>query len=229
MRKSFIIGLVVLFVLVLAGGGFFWYQKNQHQPPGQSLPNKDRNLTQDQQKFYQDRIAKAESYLSSLNPSQPNFKQEQASTYIYLGQQYFGLGQMQKSKDAYNLALRADPKQAQALVGLAVTLLDAGDTGGAQQALEQALGYDKSNPDIWLRYIDLRQNLGASVKDINEIYQQALASTGRYIDVLTRYANFESQNGQIQQAIALWQEAAKQYPNNSAFTDEIKRLQNSGK
>lgn len=231
MGKPFIISFIILILLVLAGGGFFWYQKNQHQSLGQSLPNKDRKLTQEQQKFYKDRIAKAESYLRSLNSSQPNFKQEQASTYIYLGQQYFGLGQMQKSKDAYNQALKADPKQEQALVGLAVTLSEAGDTASAGRALEQALGYNKSNPDVWLRYIDLRQSLGAPVKDkdIDDIFQQALSFTGRNIDILTRYANFESQNGQTAQAIALWQEAAGQYPDNAAYQDEIKSLQNSGK
>lgn len=224
MRKIILPILIILLAAALAAGGW-WLKQKKSVPTGSVLPNKERNLTQDQQKIYNDRIAKAQSYLASLKPSQPNFKGEQINTYVYLGQQYYGLGQLQKSKEMYGAVLALAPNHEQALVGLALTLHDAGDAAGERRLFEQALKSNPNNPDVWLRYIDLRQALGASAQELSDLYAQALEQTSRNIDVVTRAAGFQEQAGNLQASLALWQEAAKQYPDETAYREQIKRLQ----
>jgi tetratricopeptide (TPR) repeat protein len=223
MRKNIIIGIAVLLIASLSAAGFWFYK---HKPAIKSLPNKQRNLTADQQKIYTDKIKKAEDYLGSLNKNKPGFLQEQSNVYIYLGQQYYGLGQLQKSEDMYNLVLKSDPKNEQALVGLSLIFSDAGDLDGTRRVIKTALDSNPNNPDIWLRYIELSQTGGSTKQEISDLFSQALEKTGNAIDILTRDAEFQEQNGNIAQAIVLWKEAAKKYPDNaSVYEQEIHRLE----
>ncbi len=224
-----IIYFVIIIVVILAAAGLFWRSKYQGLKIQQktTLPNVERNLTAEQKKIYTDKIAKGEEYLKNLKPQDKNFSQEQLNTYMYLGQLYYGLGDLQKSKEMYELALKNDPKNEQVLVGISSALVEAKDLYGAQAILEKALENSPKNPDVWLRYIQLRNDTGASFGDINQIYTTALEKTERKTDIITSYAQFQEKNNHIAEAISLWQEALKAYPNNAVmYQQEINRLQN---
>ncbi|MCL5666491.1 MAG: tetratricopeptide repeat protein [Patescibacteria group bacterium] len=228
MRKKIIIIITIIIAMAAAAGGYWYFQKNRHNskaPGAKSLADIQRNLTVEQEKAVNGRIQKAEDYLKTLKPEQKNYNYEQANTYEYLGQQYYALGQMQKSKDMYEKALALEPDDESMQVGLATTLTEAGDKAGARQFLEKALQSNPKDSDLWLRYIDLRQTMGATAQDLGDLYSQALEKTNNYIDVLTKDAAFQEQQGNTAAAISLWQQASKQQPDNQAYKEEIGRLQ----
>ncbi len=224
MSKKNIIAIVIIIVLLVVAAGFFW-QKKHLATRGQQVKNlqdKSRNLTSDQVKFYTDRIAREEGFLKTLNPSQID---RIANSYIYLGQQYFGLGRLQKSKEMFETAIKIYPKNEQAYVGLALTLEDAGDREEERAALKQALEINPQNADIWLRYIDLRKTMGADGNEMENLFQDGLKATDRNINLVVRLAGFEETAGNIDKAVLLWQEAVKLYPSNSQiYQQEINRL-----
>ena len=196
----------------------------------QALANVERNLFQAQEKIYTDRIEKAKAFIAGLKPGQQNYSGELCNAYIYLGQQYYGLGQLELSKEMYEKAAQSDSKNAQAWVGLAMTLAEGGDLYGAQAALDKALEISPQDADIWLRSIQLRDKTGSSAADVNQLYQQALEATGRKADIITSYAQFEEKQGKIEAAILLWQEAVKNNPiSASAYEAEITRLKAAGR
>jgi len=144
---------------------------------------------------------------------------------MYLGQQYFGLGQMEKSKQEFLTVLQIEPNYEPAFAALALTYSDAGELPEAQLALESAIKSNSKNYNIWLQYIGVRQAMGASNEELGQLYEDALLATSRYTDILTKYAQFEESVGNIAEAIALWEEALKNYPENAQFYNtEINRL-----
>jgi len=221
---------IVIFIVLIVGmtvGGLFWYS-NRTSYNG-SLPMKDRRLTEAQYKIYKDRVLKAEVYLKSLNPSQADYRSEQVSIYIYLGQQYYGIGDLSKSQEMYAAALRLDPNHDQSLVGLSIVLSEAGKINESQQLLEQAIKNHPKNAEIWIRYIDMRQTIGVSAEDMEDLYIKALSETERHINVLTRSAQFYEQQGDVGKALALWEEAVQSYPSNPAYQQEVNRLKKINK
>lgn len=228
MKKILKIGIIVLILAAAAGG--IWYFKLQTKPASQksqkqALTNVQRNLTQDQEKIYKDRIEKAKVFMAGLKPEQQNYASELSNAYIYLGQQYYGLGELELSKEMYEQAAQSDSKNEQALVALALTLSEGKDLYGAQVALDKALEIKPQDADIWLRSIQLRVQTGSSAGDIEQLYKQALEATGRKIDVITSYARFEEEQGKGDAAVALWQEAVQKNPiSASVYEAEIARL-----
>ena len=112
MKINYKILFVILAAIILLAGFWFVRNKKQSVAPKAKLASADRKLTAKQKKIYTDKIAKGEEYLKSLKPQDKNFAQEQLNTYMYLGQLYYGLGDLQKSKEMYELALKNDPKTA---------------------------------------------------------------------------------------------------------------------
>ena len=224
MRNRIIISAI--FIIIAAAISLFVWQKQKNpKPEAIALADIDRRLSESNRKIYEDRIKQAENYLSSLDPGTEDYYTLQANTFVYLAQQYYGLGQMQKSKEWYERALGLDPKSLSALSGLSATLTDAGDLEGALSVLKTALDDDARNPDIWAHYIELMKDIGAGEKELDRLYQDALQGTNRHTDLLTKYANFQESQGKIKEAIALWEEAIKAYPQRTElFRAEIKRL-----
>lgn len=222
MPKLKIAGIIAL-VLILGAAALWWFKFNHNS--GSNLKNVDNHLTSDQKKIYTDKIAQAEAHLKQI-PANSSGKTEAADTYVFLGQQYFGLGQLNKSVAEYNLSLKIDPMHETALLGLAQTLEVGGDKNGASSALEKVVTNDPNNPDAWLQYIDIRQALGDTNQQLDSMYTQALAGTSRNINVLTKDAEFQEKIGNIGQAISIWQEAGRTYPDNAViYNAEAARLQ----
>lgn len=214
------------------GGGFLWRQKSRlgSSQRERVLADVDWNLTKEQKKIYTDRIEQANNYLASLSPSQPGFALEVSSVYVFLGQQYYGLGLLHKSKEMYELALKKDSNSENAIAGLALTLTTGGDKEGARELLEKSLKDIPGNRDIWLQLIQLRRGMGASNEEITSLYGQALLNTDRHIDIITSNGKFFADIGKNSEAISLWQEAAKKNPDNAAaYQSEIDRLKSLSK
>ncbi len=216
--------VLILLVLVVIGSGFFiWSKYRPAALPIKGLADINRNLSPDQQKIYTDKILKGEKYLAIINPSANGASLEKANTYVFIGQQYFGLGKLEKSKQMYVQALVLDSKNEQALAALALTFLDAEDYLGAGKLYEQITEINPKNSYAWLNLIQLRQKDGTV--DIENLYKNALEKTGNYIDIVTKYAQYQEQVGNIQSAIELWQQAVNLNSGNGlAYQVEINRL-----
>lgn len=124
----------------------------------------------------------------------------------------------------YLQAIAQNPKAEQAMVGLVIIYQEIGNKPAALLAIEPAINNKTNNADIWLRYIQMRSEEGTAAVNLVSIYNNALDATKRSADLLTSFAQFQEQNGKIQEALLLWQEALKQYPDNEAFKNEIRRL-----
>jgi|GEM_PF-2578505 len=227
MKKRIIWGVIIV-LIASAAVGFWKYQKIgvKIQEAEKILKNIPRNLTSDQEKIYTDKIQKALEYQKTLNPAQANYRIEIINSNTFLAQQYYGLGQLQKAQEYYSEALKLDPKNEQTKIGLAQVLQEGGDAYGAVVLLDEVLEINPKNPDVWLRYMDLRKDLGAASQDIKNLFFRALEKTERHVNIVTKYAQFEEEQKEYAQAIKLWQEAAKAYPENAdLYLQEADRLE----
>lgn len=216
--------------LLLVAAVFFaivWFgvfNKNKITLPG-NLSSKERQLGSEQVKIYNDRIAKALLDLKQLNPADVSLKNQRLNDYIYLAEQYFGLGMLENSKEAYLSALEIDSKNEAALSGISYLYADAGKWGDAIASLQTALDSSPVNETLWLQLIDVQKSAGLDSLEINKLYEIALEKARQKINLLTRYAQYQESQGNIVKAIELWQEAAKVYPENtSLYNQEITRL-----
>ncbi len=226
MKKGIIVGVIFLLCLTTLGGVYFWQKSRNNQTLKESgLPNKERNLSSEARSVYLDRIKKAEADLVTTSLSDQDANLRQTNNHIYLAQQYFGLGELEKSKQEYLRVLGFDPKNEAALVGLAYTYAEAGDLNSAEESLKSAISYNPKNYSLWAQYIDVKRTAGATKEEVVKIFDEALLQTSRYPDIVTKAANFYEQIGENEKAISLWQEAVKLSPENkSVYELEIKRL-----
>lgn len=219
------IAIITGVVVVAAVAAVFVVRPKQTPQKEKGLADVQRNLTQDQEKIYTDRITFAENYLHSLQPAQPTYRQEQGNVYVNLANQYYGLGKLQKSKEYYEKALEAVPYLEPALVGLSLVLIDGSDIEGAKNILEQALESNPRNADVWVRYIQLRKSIGATNEELDRVYQEARTKTENHVDVATQYAAFLESSGRPADALSLWKQLSQQFPKNESYRQEIKRLE----
>lgn len=228
-KKYSILGAVVL---VAAIGGFLWYQNHSGNFFNKSFTLTDRanNLTPEQEKIYTDKIAKGEEQLKSIDQKQPGTEEEVADLRIYLAQQYFGLGKLQKSKELFSLVLEKDPSSQGAVEGLSLVLLAAGDKTGAALLLEKFLKDNPYSIHVWLQYVEVSTSLGKNSQELQDIYERALRGTNRHIDIITSSAVFQEKTGNIDAAISLWQEAIQKYSAMTpVYQQEIDRLKKLSK
>lgn len=220
-----ILGLILIVFVLIAGSLFLWQKSRLSGLPAKGLADKNRMLTADQQKIYIDKIQKAEKYLVSINPTANGANMEKANTYVFIGQQYFGLGQLEKSKNMYSQALLFDSENEQALAGLGLTFSEAEDYSKAEESYQKITEINPKNSYAWINLIQLKEKQQVKKEDIEALYNTALEKTNKYIDVITKYAQFEEQAGNRQRAIDLWQQAIVSNPEGAKiYQAEVKRL-----
>lgn len=220
-RKYIFIGVLAL-ILIL---GLGWQFREKLGLKSGSLQGVDRNLTKEQEQKAEDKIQKSEEFLKTLNASDKAARAEYVNAQVLLGQQYYLLGDLEKARKYYNEALAVEPGSEAALIALSITYSEAGDNAKAREALEKAISANGKSADLWIRYIEFRIMTGASTQETDDLYNQALAGTSRNIDVLTKDAQFQEKAGNFAQAISLWEEASRSYPQNAElYQKESDRL-----
>ncbi len=220
-----ILGLILIVFVLIAGSLFLWQKSRPSGLPAKGLADKNRMLTVDQQKIYIDKIQKAEKYLVSINPTANGANMEKANTYVFIGQQYFGLGQLEKSKNMYSQALLFDSENEQALAGLGLTFSEAEEYSKAEESYQKITEINPKNSYAWINLIQLKEKQQVKKEDIEALYNTALEKTNKYIDVITKYAQFEERVGNRQRAIDLWQQAIVSNPEGTKiYQAEVKRL-----
>lgn len=202
--------------------GFFVFIS---QTAGNKLPQKQRQLTAEQRKTYEEKIEKNKEYLRTFVISDELKATEAANVNIFIAQQYYGLGDLQKAKEAYEEALKIFPNFEQALVGLSLVYGEAEKYEEAKNVLKQALDKNSESPELWVRYIDSFKVKDFNSEEIQNLYEQALDKTQRNIDVLTQAAVFYEQQKDFKKAIEFWEEAGEKNPAGlELYKREIERL-----
>lgn len=217
--------VIVSIIVVLIGFGVIWKMSQKVQSPFSGITNKERNLNPDQIKFYKDRIAKAQEYAKGLDTKDVNYNQNMLNNSIYIAQQSFGLGELEKSKEMYEQAITFNASEVQSYVGLAMVYEDAGDFNNQILTLQKAVELAPKNTDVWLRYLNIRKQRGTGLDEMNKLFITALEKTERHVDIIVSDAIYQGENGNIAGAIKLWQEAMVKYPSNSSlYQSEINKL-----
>ncbi|MBL8030562.1 MAG: hypothetical protein JNN11_04930 [Candidatus Doudnabacteria bacterium] len=223
--KKFLLVFIPGIIALAVGFGLYFINKNNTPVADTGLKNINRNLSEDSRRVYMERIEAAEKDLAETQFTDKDASLRQTNNHLYLAQQYFGLGELEKSKQEYLKVLNFDSKNEAALVGLAYVFAEAGDLESAEKSLKTAIEYSPKNYSVWLQYIDINRTRGVSKEGVKALFEEALAATGRYIDVVTKAANFYEQIGEKDKAVSMWEEAIKSNPGaKKTYELEIGRL-----
>jgi tetratricopeptide (TPR) repeat protein len=220
MNKKYI-GISVLILAVIVAGILYFGLKKEDSKKYVI----DRKLSPAQQQQYKDNITKGQETLKALDKNKETYKSAAAEGNIYIAQQYSGLGELSEAENYYNEALKIYSQDASALVGIALLKIEEKDFASARTLLGQATEYAPDNADIWLRYIQItREYFPNESQEIQGLYEQAIQKTRSHIDILTSYAQFLEQKGDIENAKRIWKQAADQNPTNPVYMQEYNRL-----
>ncbi|HLI19158.1 MAG TPA: XrtA/PEP-CTERM system TPR-repeat protein PrsT [Rhodanobacteraceae bacterium] len=100
-------------------------------------------------------MSQFDKVLQTLSPDKVSEPATKAQVEILRGDAERGLKQPDKAKQSYEAALKLQPKDPLALVGLSKLASMANDQGAARRYLEQALAAAPENPQAWVEKADL--------------------------------------------------------------------------
>lgn len=211
------IGLAVLILL-----GFLTFQHWGDKP--ELITYQEPSLTAEARAIYEQRLADAEKQVVEITAE--TSADEKFNRYMNLGSAQFSLGYYLKAKESYDKALEISPQDPFAWKIYSATLSAMQDYDGALAAVKKAITLRPIEPEFYKWQIDLeKDHFEASDDRVSELYKQALEQTRNDINIITAYATFLEQKGDLQGALAQWQKA---YEVNSAgreaYQVEIDRL-----
>ncbi len=133
------------------------------------------------------------------------------------GDAYRELNQPDQARPAYQAALAIDPKNPRALIGLATLAATDHDNAAADKYVQQALAASPDNPQAWVAKADLAFNR-ADFAGAETAYQKVLDF--KHADwlpqerfyALSRLANAQAQQGELDKALANIQTLEKMSP-----------------
>jgi tetratricopeptide (TPR) repeat protein len=219
MPRNLKIALAACVTLFLIVAGYAIYQQENYE--ASFVKEINRNLSPEDRKIYEDRIAEADRKLAEAQSDT-----ERYNLLMQKGFNLYGLGSLTAAKDVFNQANELNPNDSTALVALYQTQVDMNDPKGALKSIQAALKLKENDPDIWKKYIVLQEekfNLGND--RISALYSEALVKTNTHINMVTAYAVWLEKVGNLQSSKEYWQKAIELNPNNKAtYEAEIKRI-----
>jgi putative PEP-CTERM system TPR-repeat lipoprotein len=149
---------------------------------------------------------KLDELLKTL-PDNPRFAAAEAAQVAVLrGDAYLGLKQADHARQAYQAALALDPKEPQALTGLARLAQQNNDPAAADRYLQQALAAAPHSPQAWIAKADLAYAAG-NFADAESAYAKALGFKQadwlpqERFSALARLAETQTQRGEFDNAL----------------------------
>lgn len=208
--------IIVLLVAIFFGMNFSTQQDN-------FIKEKDPQLTQEERKIYEDRLAEANEALKNQNLD----NDERYNWVMFKGFQLHGLGKLEDALKQFIEASKLKPEDSTAQVSLYTVYLDMQDNESARESIKKAIELKPTDPDIWKKYILLeKERFNASNELLTNLYSEALSKTNNHVDIITAYATFLEEIGNLQAAKEYWQKAVEANPGRrSLYEEEIKRLE----
>ena len=105
------------------------------------------------------RLAEYERLLGTFHPDDPMLADDRPLVYALRGRALAGIGDIAGSRAAFWHALRADPANVAALVGLARLAIDSGDLATAEARLTAAAAHTPGSPRVLALQAELEQGL----------------------------------------------------------------------
>lgn len=127
-----------LVALALIVGGVIWYQ-NQYGTPKNLVTYNDPKLNDEEKKQFETRIAEAEGKLEGAN------NEDKYRLYLQLGADYFRLGNLDKSLNAYLEASKLFPDNPVPWANAGQVAFDMNDFKAAKRYIENALKYNPTD------------------------------------------------------------------------------------
>ncbi|MGB0136012.1 MAG: tetratricopeptide repeat protein [Flavobacteriales bacterium] len=140
----------------------------------------------------------------------------QAGVYCLVGECYEKLEQLKEADFYYNLALKLDPKNVDAIIGKAVVNDLQGHSEKAIELLREADGLEPNNPDIMLMMAEAQKNVG-NVSSAREIYLRAIEAHPKCVQAWLDYAHFRFDLNHVDGAENLIEQALGENPDNTSL------------
>ena len=155
--------------------------------------------------------------LKSLSSDKSFAPKIQAQVDVLEGEAHFGLRQTDQARQSYEAALKLDPKEPRALVGLAKLAAAGNDTQSANRYVQQALAASPENPQAWIAEGDLAFD-NHDFAGAEAAYEKVLGFQNpdwlpqEHFYALARLANAQAQQNQLDKALASIETLVKMSP-----------------
>ena len=225
---------IVIISIVLIGGGIFYYQKQNKStdlavkpPSNESESDQITNQTTSSslgQKSAVNTSSKGSTTINKVeNIAKFNLAMDGARK-SFLARDY------DRSIVYYNEALLYNDKADTAYSGLFIVYSAQNNIDKARIALENAIKLNPRFTEYWIeKLVILDEKTTLSYADLKRIYQEGLAKVdpATKINLVTSFARISENNGEKDEAMALWGYAIEIYSQNKLiYQAEIDRLQN---
>lgn len=220
--RNFKIFLISLAAIAVIGIG---YNQLKDTTPKNLITYKDPQLTDQEKQGIQKQLDDAEAALKNL-PANASGEQRYRG-YMQVGLINYELGQYSKAQEVYKEAQKLDPNNPIAYHELFVVENAMHDYGAAKTDIEKAVQLAANNPQYWRDRVELvRNHFNPTNSEIEKLYQDALTATNNSVDVITSYAQFLEEKGDLQGAVTQWKAAIDKNPSaTTAYQQEIERIQ----
>lgn len=141
----------------------------------------------------------------------------QAQVDVLEGDAHFGLRQTDQARQSYEAALKLEPKEPRALVGLAKIAAAGNDTQSANRYVQQALAASPENPQAWIAKGDIAFD-NHDFAGAEAAYEKVLGFQNldwlpqEHFYALARLANAQAQQNQLDKALASIETLEKMSP-----------------
>ncbi|MBU1102211.1 tetratricopeptide repeat protein [Patescibacteria group bacterium] len=232
-KKSIIILSSVIFIVVIATGGFYVYKKGYLNGAPQVSPGsilepeklltfeiKNKNLTLDQANLFQDRFGETKE---SLQKNPDDFNQ-----WLYLGVLKKGVGDYEGSRDVFLYAGQIRPQSSTPFANLAdLYAYFLNEPQKAEAAIKKAIANDPNDYNFYISLADIYQykfpNGGA-------LYEQTmLEALQKFPDnpnLVSNLAAYYRQTNQVDKAIEYYEKLVRLAPGNETAKQDLEELRN---
>lgn len=136
------------------------------------------------------------------------------------------LGDLASAKEFYLKAVKITRHDPAVWASLFSVYRNMYDYKAARSAVQKSLEINGADWNLWRGYIEIEQfHLGADNNQLDSLYRQALLATNNSINIITVYAKFLEERGDLEGALKHWKMALEKDPQNELFQKEITRLE----
>ena len=139
---------------------------------------------------------------------------DDARVLFALGNTARTLGMAAPAAEFFRRVLAQEPGRLEAVVSLANLLRAQGQFDAAMALLNPALARDPGSPELWLTLGSTHREIG-NIMEAERCYREAVGLRGDYAEALGNLADVLTDRGETAQALALYDKAVRQAPDNA--------------
>lgn len=225
MTKRFMIFILLALVLVALGVAlaFFTAQPNDLAVETKNLITQvESTLSQSQVEEVRAEVAELQARIAAGDKSgEPDFM----LIYLTLAQKYELLGELGLARESLLKAAQENSGASLPHINLGVLYQRMEGLELARQAFEAAIVLEPAVVAAWEGLIDLEQNVfKADEAKLRDLFQRGLAATAKEPRLVHKYAVYLAKIGARVEAISVYEELLKAYPDDARLRSELEQL-----